>query len=172
MLCEVVPRWNEDCFHRRYRIRSVSRHRYYVGSVYGKFGWVGDYTIDKLPNQRSPGGIPVPLRDPELVARRDEDSFFRWGYSVRRQYRRRWYLHDDPSGSNIVPLFQDENSINYFPQWSDDGQRVIWASDKGGNWGVWSMKSDGTGAVEIVNGKYGVPQGTIDCSRCGNFGTL
>jgi Tol biopolymer transport system component len=77
-------------------------------------------------------------------------------------------------GSNIVPVFQTENYRSLYPQWSADGQQVIFTGIGSGPWGVWAANPGGTNLVQIIGGSKGdkySPTG-IDCSRCGNFGKL
>jgi Tol biopolymer transport system component len=79
-----------------------------------------------------------------------------------------------PTGATLMPLFQDQTSTNWHPRFSTDGQKIIFGSSYGGaGLGIWSMNADGSGRVEILpGGKNGVPQDSLDCSRCARFDIL
>lgn len=73
-------------------------------------------------------------------------------------------------GSGITPIYRSSATINEFPHWSTDGQRIIFLSNQSGNWGIWSMTGDGTDQVQIVGGShYRYTPGQVDCSHCPLF---
>ena len=39
------------------------------------------------------------------------------------------------------------------PSWSGDGERIIYASDRGGSFDIWSIKPDGTGNQRLTDGQ-------------------
>jgi Tol biopolymer transport system component len=72
-----------------------------------------------------------------------------------------------------VPVYQQYNAFEEFPQWSSDGHKIIFLGENtynSGNYNIWSINPDGTNPVPIIltNKTYG-PTGAIDCSRCSRF---
>ena len=103
----------------------------------------------------------------EASAFADYDTIWGDNYGGAGVYK---YLFTNPPA--YMPLFQDEKNSNQYPKWSADGQKIPLNSTNSGNWAIWSMDADGSGRAEIVNGKYGLPQESFDCSRCQRFDVL
>jgi Tol biopolymer transport system component len=72
-------------------------------------------------------------------------------------------------GTGVSPVYQSSAYVLLYPHWSTDGAKILFTSNQSGDWGLWSMNVDGSGQVQIVDGRHGVPQGHIDCSRCPPF---
>ncbi|MDO8681665.1 MAG: protein kinase [Acidobacteriota bacterium] len=57
------------------------------------------------------------------------------------------WIHDLQRGTRI-PLTSGNNSSNFLPQWSSDGQRIVFASNRGGDWDFYSQPADVSGPAE------------------------
>ena len=57
----------------------------------------------------------------------------------------------DLSGGSQIRLLTEEGS-NRHPIWTPDGERVTYASDRDGTWGIYWQRADGTGAAERLVG--------------------
>jgi eukaryotic-like serine/threonine-protein kinase len=67
--------------------------------------------------------------------------------AVVRQGNTLW-LHDLLRGTRS-PLTPG-NASNFLPSWSPDGSRVIFASNRGGSWDIYSQPADGSQPAEVV----------------------
>ena len=53
-------------------------------------------------------------------------------------------------GSGAKQLTTDP-SINAMPVWLPDGSGIVYRSTRGGSWGIWTMKADGSGQRKIID---------------------
>jgi dipeptidyl aminopeptidase/acylaminoacyl peptidase len=71
-----------------------------------------------------------------------------------------WYAWP---GQQLVPVLSSElglvrltnesgDDIN--AAWGPDGARIVWATDRWGNWTVWLMNADGTGKIQLTDESY------------------
>ena len=58
------------------------------------------------------------------------------------------WIHDLQHGTRS-PLTQG-NSSNMLPMWSADGKRIIFGSNRGGDWDIWAQPADGSGPAEVL----------------------
>ena len=56
------------------------------------------------------------------------------------------WVYDLFADTQILPLTQDGNNIS--PIWTPNGERITYASDRNGTWGIYWQNADGTGAAE------------------------
>ncbi len=63
-------------------------------------------------------------------------------------------LRDMDSGAETA--LTDNSSSNSSPQWSADGERIFFISNRSGSAQVWSMAADGTGARQLTDIEGGV----------------
>ncbi|MCP4360657.1 MAG: hypothetical protein GY796_21830 [Chloroflexi bacterium] len=52
---------------------------------------------------------------------------------------------------SLVQLTSTDNSDNYLPTWSPDGQHIAFASNREGVWAVWVMNADGTNQRKLFD---------------------
>jgi Tol biopolymer transport system component len=45
----------------------------------------------------------------------------------------------------------DSPGLNAFPSWSPDGERIVFATDRDGNWELYTMDADGSGQRRLTN---------------------
>ena len=66
----------------------------------------------------------------------------------------------------------DDTFRDRAPSWSPDGQHITFASDRGGSWGIWWMRPDGSGLEQLARGGA-FPLWSPDGSRIAwtDFGT-
>jgi len=66
----------------------------------------------------------------------------------------------------------DDTFRDRAPSWSPDGQHIAFASDRGGSWGIWWMRPDGSGLEQLARGGA-FPLWSPDGSRIAwtDFGT-
>ena len=64
-----------------------------------------------------------------------------------RQHSDLW-IHDLQRGtrSRLTPA----NTSNFLPQWSSDGAQVIFGSNRGGDWDIYSQPADGSQSAEVL----------------------
>ncbi|HEX9581463.1 MAG TPA: amidohydrolase family protein [Gemmatimonadales bacterium] len=70
------------------------------------------------------------------------------------------------SGGPATP-FTRGMAFDMQPRFSPDGKRVVFVSDRGGGWGVWTLSLDGRDTVQVSKGKndaYQSPEWTPDGS--------
>ena len=67
--------------------------------------------------------------------------------AVVRQALNLW-IHDFQHGTHI-PLTSGIES-NILPAWSRDGRRILFASNRGGDWDIYSQSADGSGTAEVL----------------------
>ena len=63
------------------------------------------------------------------------------------------WIHDLQRGtrSRLTP----PNTYNHWPLWSSDGTRIIFASNRGGHWDIYSQPADGSRPAEVlIQGPY------------------
>jgi len=61
-----------------------------------------------------------------------------------------WIINKD--GSGPVKLTDGGPGVfNTYPEWSPDGGRIIYGSNRTGNWEVWIMNADGSGDTNLSN---------------------
>lgn len=58
------------------------------------------------------------------------------------------WIHDLLHGTRS-PLTSG-NSSNLLPMWSADGKRIIFGSNRGGDWDIWAQPADGSGPAEVL----------------------
>ena len=56
-----------------------------------------------------------------------------------------------------VRSITDDSAFDRGPTWSPDGERIAFFSNRGGAWGVWTIRPDGTDLVRAVAGAGWVP---------------
>ena len=67
--------------------------------------------------------------------------------AVVRQGLNLW-IHDFQRGTHS-PLTSGLDS-NVLPAWSRDGRRILFASNRGGDWDIYSQPADGSGSAEVL----------------------
>ena len=67
--------------------------------------------------------------------------------AVVRQGLNLW-IHDLQRGTHS-PLTSGNDS-NILPVWSRDGRRILFASNRGGDWDIYSQPADGSGSAEVL----------------------
>ena len=67
--------------------------------------------------------------------------------AVVRQGLNLW-MHDLERGTHS-PLTSGNDS-NILPVWSRDGRRILFASNRGGDWDIYSQPADGSGSAEVL----------------------
>ena len=67
--------------------------------------------------------------------------------AVVRQGLNLW-IHDFKRGTHS-PLTSGLDS-NILPAWSRDGRRILFASNRGGDWDIYSQPADGSGSAEVL----------------------
>jgi Tol biopolymer transport system component len=50
-----------------------------------------------------------------------------------------------PDGGDLRALTDDVGHSNRLPRWTADGKRIVFYSNRGGSWAVWSVAPDGSG---------------------------
>jgi len=110
----------------------------------------GDYTLGKLAwierdGRASPlSEQPVSLVDPSLspdggrIAIQDRDNVL-WTMDLRRGTR--------------VRLTQDDDGTNAYPIWTRDGTRVVFASNRSGDWDIYAVPVVGGAATRLLTRK-------------------
>ena len=80
------------------------------------------------------------------------------------------YTINPTPGSSPTPVLLQSNWHTWFPHYSTDGKKILYAGDPYTNgWGIWSINSDGTGTpAPIIDPSLDV--GAFDCSKCQSFG--
>lgn len=58
-------------------------------------------------------------------------------------------VYEETGIANITQLTFDE-SDEITPSFSPDGEKIIFSSDRGGSYALWSIRSDGTGGMEQI----------------------
>ena len=93
-----------------------------------------------------PGGKIEPVRsEPDVY---QEVSISPDGAkAVVRQGLNLW-IHDFKRGTHS-PLTSGLDS-NVLPAWSRDGRRILFASNRGGDWDIYSQPADGSGSAEVL----------------------
>ena len=64
-----------------------------------------------------------------------------------RQVTSLW-IHDLQRGTRS--RLTSANTVDMFPVWSRDGERIIFASNRAGNWDIYSQPTDGSGPAEVM----------------------
>jgi TolB protein len=59
-----------------------------------------------------------------------------------------------PDGSGLRQLTNDAFRDRY-PRWSPDGSRLFFQSDRGGTYGIWSLRADGSGLEPVTRASDG-----------------
>jgi TolB protein len=55
-----------------------------------------------------------------------------------------------PDGSEVTQLTFDAWD-NYLPDWSPDGNRIAFASNRSGNWDIFTMDPDGSSVQQVTD---------------------
>jgi Tol biopolymer transport system component len=58
------------------------------------------------------------------------------------------WMHDLERGTRI--RLTSGTGSNFLPVWSGDGARIVFASNRGGNWDIYSQSADGSGPAEVL----------------------
>jgi hypothetical protein len=56
----------------------------------------------------------------------------------------------DPDGGDALRLTTD-NGEDFDPSWSPDGASIVWTSDRGGTYDLYSMRADGSGVTPVTS---------------------
>jgi Tol biopolymer transport system component len=62
-----------------------------------------------------------------------------WIYDLKRSRVRTWII-----------LGGNERGDNHNPVWSRDGNRIFFASNRGGDWDIYSQPADGSQSPEVL----------------------
>lgn len=73
-----------------------------------------------------------------------------------------WIYVIDVDGSHLKPLIEDKLSGNWFPDWSPNGDKIAFASDRYGEFNLFTMNSDGTDITRLTNYDSSAPNWSPD----------
>jgi Tol biopolymer transport system component len=54
-------------------------------------------------------------------------------------------------GSELLALTSDEGHSNRLPRWTADGKRILFYSNRSGDWEIWSIAPDGSGLKRVTD---------------------
>jgi dipeptidyl aminopeptidase/acylaminoacyl peptidase len=121
---------------------------FHLGALGFFFYWIVAVSVDAVVSLADPSLSP----DGERIAFEDRDDNL-WAQDLRRGTRVRLTL--DGEGSNAYPV------------WSRDGSRVLFASNRSGDWEIWSVPPGGGPATRLLEREANqfpasvAPDGTI-----------
>jgi Tol biopolymer transport system component len=58
------------------------------------------------------------------------------------------WMHDLQRGTRS--RLTSGNGSNFLPLWNPDGARIVFASNRGGDWDIYSQPADGSGSAEVL----------------------
>ena len=78
----------------------------------------------------------------------------------------------NPDGSGITPVYQNLKSNELFPQWSSDGNQLVFMGQYSfglSTYDVWTLNVDGTNPDPIIQATKSYYPWAIDCGHCGKL---
>ncbi|MBI5748634.1 MAG: PD40 domain-containing protein, partial [Nitrospinae bacterium] len=93
----------------------------------------------------SPDGNELVFASKTEISEDDKKKEF-WGTSP--YYVNLWLMNSD--GRNRRQLTTDK-VIDCYPSFTTDGEKVLFVSNRGGQWDIWSIKKDGSGLTRLTN---------------------
>lgn len=73
-----------------------------------------------------------------------------------------WIVHPDGTGARQITVSGSPQGGHGDPSWSPDGRRIVFASEDEPRYGLWSVKFDGTGLVNLTpNGSSFLPHDPV-----------
>ncbi|MEO6325551.1 MAG: protein kinase [Thermoanaerobaculia bacterium] len=129
----------------------------------GTLAWVTrDGRVTPLFDKPAPLSDPLLSPDGERVAFQDRDDVL-WTMELRRGTR--------------IRLSFDGEGVNAYPVWSRDGTRVVWSSNRTGDWDIYSAPAAGGPVTKILTRKGNqfalslAPDGTLLFNERSKAGT-
>ena len=103
--------------------------------------------VVKLTNLKGFAGVPVYSPDEKLIV-------FQWRESNNFQDDSKWricLMNSDGSGFRVITPGQANDQV---PNWSRDGKRLLFYSDRTGKDQIYTMKPDGTDVLRVVASEF------------------
>jgi len=98
--------------------------------------------IDFHPNF-SPDGKELVFASRSEISKDDKEF-----WNISPYYVNLWLI--DLDGRNRRQLTSDK-VIDCYPSFTPDGDKVLFVSNRGGQWDIWSIKRDGSGLIRLTN---------------------
>jgi TolB protein len=64
-----------------------------------------------------------------------------------------WVAVMDAGGSDVRVVSTGDGGSDFRPSWSPDGSRIVFAAIRNDDWGIWTVRTDGSGEHRILGGE-------------------